>query len=378
MKAVLKSVKKFTQEADMVLLALCVAASLIGLLLVASATYNTAIMKRSLFVQAGAIGIGVVLFVLFSLIDLDDLTEYWKLILVFNILFVFSTFFFGITVNGNKSWLEIPLIGLRVQPAEIVKISFAILLAFQMYNLRDSISSIKAVALLGAHLALMVGLILIASDDMGMSVVYIVMFVCMTFAAGVKIWWFLGAAGGIAAAFPYIWRSLSDYQRRRIMVVIDNSLDPLGTGYQAIRSKLALGSGKLFGQGLFNGTQTQRGSLPAKSTDFIYAVCGEELGMIGCIIVLGLLVAIIVRCLYVASRAKNGMGSLVCVGIAAMLIFQTFENIGMCIGLTPVIGITLPFVSSGGTSVITMFAAMGIVSGVKMRPMPDWLKTTGY
>ncbi len=374
MKSVSNAIKNFIHEADMFLMVICAISSIFGLLLVGSATLSSDGTVRLVLVQGFAIFLGLLLFVLFTLIDIEDLTGYWKVILVFNILFVLSTLVFGKEVDGNRSWLEIPVINMRVQPAEIVKITFVLLLAKQMYSVREHISSVKSVLFLGTHLILMIGTIWIASSDMGMSLVYVFIFICMAFAAGVRLWWFLGGAIAVAAAFPYIWSSLGSYQQMRVLVVLDDTLDPLGIGYQASRSKLAIGSGKLFGQGLFNGTQTQRGILPAKHTDFIFAVAGEELGMVGCVAIMILLVMIIIRCLYVAAHAKTGMGSLICVGIAAMLIFQTFENIGMCVGLTPIIGITLPFFSYGGSSIITMFAAMGIVSGIKMRPMPDWLK----
>ena len=374
MKSVSNAIKNFIHEADMFLMVICAISSIFGLLLVGSAPLSSDGTVRLVLVQGFAIFLGLLLFVLFTLIDIEDLTGYWKVILVFNILFVLSTLVFGKEVDGNRSWLEIPVINMRVQPAEIVKITFVLLLAKQMYSVREHISSVKSVLFLGTHLILMIGTIWIASSDMGMSLVYVFIFICMAFAAGVRLWWFLGGAIAVAAAFPYIWSSLGSYQQMRVLVVLDDTLDPLGIGYQASRSKLAIGSGKLFGQGLFNGTQTQRGILPAKHTDFIFAVAGEELGMVGCVAIMILLVMIIIRCLYVAAHAKTGMGSLICVGIAAMLIFQTFENIGMCVGLTPIIGITLPFFSYGGSSIITMFAAMGIVSGIKMRPMPDWLK----
>jgi len=360
----------------MILFGLCVAATIFGLVLIASAADSYESTGRLLIVQAGGAFLGIILFIAFSLIDMDDLAGYWKVILAFNIIFVASTFFIGVEVSGNKSWIEIPLIGIRAQPAEIVKVSFILLLAKQMYVLRDRISHPLSVGMIFGHFALMIGIIWIASGDMGMAVVYIFIFICMAFASGIRFWWFLGGGAAVVAAAPVIWRSLGEYQRMRILVVIDDTLDPLGIGWHTTRSKLALGSGKFLGQGLFNGTQTQKGVLPAKHTDYIYSVAGEELGMVGCVIILCLLVAIIIRCLYVATRAKNGMGSLICVGMAAMLIFQTFENIGMCIGLTPVIGITLPFFSYGGSSVMTMFAAMGMVSSVKMRPMPGWLKST--
>ena len=141
--------------------------------------------------------------------------------------------------------------------------------------------------------------------------------------------------------------------------------------WQANQSKIAIASGKLFGQGLFNGAQTQSGAVPQQHTDFIFSVAGEELGLIGCLIIILLLILIICRCIYVGIKANDTQNGLICIGIAAMLIFQTFENIGMCIGLTPVIGLTLPFFSYGGSSILTLYAAMGIVSGIKMRPKPN-------
>jgi rod shape determining protein RodA len=209
-----------------------------------------------------------------------------------------------------------------------------------------------------------------------MIVVYLFIFLFMLFASGAMLVWFFAAAGAVAAAAPLVWNHLGEYQKMRILVVLDETLDPLGYGWQAARCKLAIGGGKIFGQGLFNGTQTQHGILPAKETDCIFAVAGEELGMIGCIVIILLLLTIIIRCFYVASRARNGMGSLICVGIASMLIFQTLENIGMCLGVTPVIGITLPFSSYGGTSIVTMYVAMGIISSIKMRQLPDWLRSS--
>ena len=368
------AVKKFCRDADMILLLLCAAVSIFGLVMVASAVHTSANPLRYIAVQGVAILLGIGFFVLFSLIDVYDLTDYWKIILAFNIVFVSSTFFLGRIAGGNRNWIDIPLIGVSVQPAEVVKVSFILLLARQMYAMRERISSPLAVGSFAAHFLLMAAIIWVASGDLGMVVVYFFIFICMLFASGVNLLWFLAGAAALVLIAPVLWNNMAEYQQMRFLVVLDDTLDPLGVGYQATRSKMALGGGQLLGQGLFNGTQTQRGLIPEKHTDFIYSVLGEELGMIGCIAVLLLLVAIIIRCLVVATRARNGMGSLICVGVAAMLIFQTFENICMCVGLAPVIGITLPFFSYGGSSVVTTFAAMGLVSSVKMRPMPGWLR----
>lgn len=376
MKVIFSRIRRFLKEADMFLFSLCMISSLFGLLLIYSATLSYAQTSRYIIVQLIGMLLGIFLFVLFSLVDLYDLSDYWKFLLGFNVLLIASTAVFGIEVSGNRSWLEIPLIRLRLQPAEVAKIPFILLSAKQMYLLREKISALRSVFLMGSHLLLTLMLIWFSSGDMGMALVYVFIFVCMMFAAGVKLRWFLLGAGGTAALFPLLWTSLGEYQKRRILVVLDPSLDPLGIGYQASRSKLAIGAGKLTGQGLFNGTLTQSGTLPAKHTDFIFSVAGEELGMLGNLAIVLLLLLIIFRCLYIATKARNGIGALVCTGVAAMLIFQVFENIGMCIGITPVIGITLPFFSYGGSSILTMFAAMGLVSGVRMRPMPSWLKSS--
>ena len=160
-------------------------------------------------------------------------------------------------------------------------------------------------------------------------------------------------------------------------MLFDHSYDPLGTGLQQTRGMLALGSGGLFGQGLFQGIQTQSSdSLPFRYTDFIFCVCGEELGMVGCMVVIVLEFLVVYRCFQTARVAKSSMDALICVGFGTMLIFQTVENIGMCLFVMPVIGLTLPFFSYGGSSILSLFAAMGIVSGVRSRTLPDWLRMT--
>ena len=196
---------------------------------------------------------------------------------------------------------------------------------------------------------------------------------------GAVFWMWLIALLGGGAAFYLLWEldKIPDYMKERFMVVFDHNLDPLGAGWQQTRSLLALGGGKLTGQGLFHGIQTQgeySGSLPFRYTDFIFSAIGEELGMLGCLAVLLLLAAIIVRCLMVARKARNTTESYVCVGVAAVLIFQTISNVGMCLFVLPVIGLTLPFFSYGGSSIVTLFAAIGMVSSVQSHSLPDWLR----
>ena len=219
----------------------------------------------------------------------------------------------------------------------------------------------------------MFGLIILASSDLGSALVYLFIFVVMLFLGGLQLRWFAAGIACVAALTPLAWHFfLTDKQKDRILAPYVSSIDPSGLGvtWQANQSKIALGSGQFTGQGLYNGAQTQAGSVPQQHTDFIFSVAGEELGFLGCVLIIALLMFIIIRCIQVGLRSNDPLGLLVCTGIAAMLIFQTFENIGMCIGITPVIGLTLPFFSYGGSSIITLYAAMGIVAGVKMRPKP--------
>lgn len=369
------------RQADMKLLGLCCAATVYGIVLIASAT-NFRQTNRYVIIQSAAMLIGIVFYFIFSCIDIVELVKKWRWILGFNIGFLLLLLTpLGQERNGNRAWLGADWLPVDIQPAEIVKITFVLLLARQLEWLREEhdLRQFSNVAQVGAHLILMLGLIVVISSDVGSALVYVFIFLCMAFAAGAALRWFViggaCAVGGIAA----LWAAgvIEDYMVERFLTIFDHDLDPLGVGWQQGRSMLALGSGKLWGQGIFNGTQTQsayKSSLPERQTDFIFSVAGEELGMVGCIAILVLLFAIVIKCLLTSRRARTTMESYVCVGMAGMLIFQIVANVGMCLYVMPVIGLTLPFFSYGGSSIVTLFAAMGIVSGVKMRTPPEWLR----
>ena len=204
----------------------------------------------------------------------------------------------GIENNGNRAWLGIRGFPANIQPAEIVKLTFILVLSKQLVWVKEhwGLRSLRSVAFLGGHLLLMVGLYYAISSDMGSALVYAFVFAAMAFVAGVAARWFVIALLGGGAAFYLLWEldKIPDYMKERFMVVFDHSLDPLGAGWQQTRSLLALGGGKLTGQGLFHGIQTQgeySGSLPFRYTDFIFSAIGEELGMLGCLAVLILLTA---------------------------------------------------------------------------------------
>ena len=380
------------RQSDLVLLALCVTSTLYGMVLIASATHFRGTLKY-VAIQGLGLMIGVLLYFFLSAVDVGELSKKWKWLLAFDFGFILLLRTpFGLTRNGNRAWLGVNDIGERlgvgvlanfpitVQPAEIVKITFIILLARQLALLTEKrdLARFTNVIQPTAHAGIMFLFYYVISKDAGSGLVYLFVFLCMAFAAGFALRWIFLGVGGAVGGFLAAWNLnlLRGDWYARIKVILDHSYDVQGKGFQQTRGLLALGSGRLTGQGLFNGTQTQsssKWSLPERQTDFIFCVCGEELGFIGCLLVIILLLAIIIRCLIVAREAPSRMESLVCVGMAGMLIFQTIANIGMCLFLLPVVGLTLPFFSYGGSSIVTLFAAMGVVSGIKKRSRPEWL-----
>ena len=386
-------IKEFFKKGDVILLGLCLAASTFGLALIFSATqYQNEpgqLLNRSVLIQAIAIGLGVVGYILLTFVDFQLFTEKrWKLMLaasLFLLLMLLTPW--GVERYGNRNWIQIPHFPMMLQPNEIVKIPFILILALPIIKLQDrgySISSIPSVMQIAGFTMFMLGVIAAICHDMGTCAVYIMIFAFMAWTAGVKLRWFVLVGGGAVLAAVILWlfflpeTSLwTNFRIMRFRVVLDHSLDPSGMGCQQSGAVLAIGSGKLFGQGYLRGIQTQASNssaLPVRDSDLIFAVCGEELGFVGCMALLLLLSGVVLRCIWVGRHASSPFSAYVCMGMAGMLLSQIIFNVGMCLYVLPVMGLTLPFVSSGGSSIITLFAAMGIVSSVKARPMPSWLR----
>lgn len=375
LKKFLPQLRDFVHRADMFLFTMSVICALYGIVVIASATksYENG-SAQFVIVQTLALVLGILLFIAMTVIDVDIFAQHWTWLYGLSALLLLSLIPFGaVSDTGNNGWLR--FFGIGIQPTEIVKLAFIIVLAKQLAYLKDykNLNSVTSVAQIVGHFILMFGLILVTAQDLGSALVYFFIFAVMLFVAGVKIYWFIMGAAAIACMVPIFWTYfLEDYQRNRILAPYDSSIDPDNTGinWQQNQSKIALASGQLTGTGLGDGTQSQSNAIPGKHTDFIFAVIGEELGLIGACLVLLLLMIIVIRCIQVGLRSGSTMSMLVCFGVAATVVFQTFENVGMCIGIAPVVGITLPFFSYGGSSLFSMFAAMGLVSGIKYRPKP--------
>lgn len=375
LKKFLPQLRDFVHRADMFLFTMSVICALYGIVVIASATksYENG-SAQFVIVQTLALVLGMLLFIAMTVIDVDIFAQHWTWLYGLSALLLLSLIPFGaVSDTGNNGWLR--FFGIGIQPTEIVKLAFIIVLAKQLAYLKDykNLNSVTSVAQIVGHFILMFGLILVTAQDLGSALVYFFIFAVMLFVAGVKIYWFIMGAAAIACMVPIFWTYfLEDYQRNRILAPYDSSIDPDNTGinWQQNQSKIALASGQLTGTGLGEGTQSQSNAIPGKHTDFIFAVIGEELGLIGACLVLLLLMIIVIRCIQVGLRSGSTMSMLVCFGVTATVVFQTFENVGMCIGIAPVVGITLPFFSYGGSSLFSMFAAMGLVSGIKYRPKP--------
>ena len=373
MRRFLQELQDFPKKGDMVLLLLALVTSAFGLIAIASTTAADKFEgagTRYVIIQLFAIALGVMVYAFISSIDIESMTEQRNLFVIFNTLLLLMLIPFGVDRGGNKSWLDFPLLPVNIQPAEICKITYIIIMASVMNSRKNQISSFPSVMEMVFHLGILVGLNLVLSKDMGVSLIFVFIFIGMTFAGGVHIGWFIGAISVIVAAIPIVFPLLGEHQQQRIMVLIDPSYDALGTGarYHAKINMLSLTGGGLTGQGLFDGNRTQGGLLYAQHTDYIFSSMGEELGFLGCVLIMIMEFAIIARCIYVGVRAQDYIRRLVCYGAASALIFQVMINVGMCIGVMPVIGLTLPLISYGGSSVVTIFAMLGLVSGSHARP----------
>ncbi len=368
-----RELRNFFRKGDMVLLVLCLSIAAFGCLMIAS-TNNYRGFTRYVLVQVAAIGLGVLFYAVMSSIDLEFFSEHRLALTVFSLFLLFLLIPFGTDFgSGNKSWLDIPLIPVSIQPAEICKILYILTTASIMNSHQNHVSSIRSVFHMAFHLILLVGVNMVLSGDAGVSLIFVFIFIGMAFSGGVKLIWFLLGGGLIAGGFPILWNYfMSEKQQKRILVLFDPSIDPQGIEerYHIVRSLKSLTGGGVSGQGLFNGNRTQAGVLPSQHTDFIFSAIGEELGYLGCALVIVLMFCLVARCIWVGTRSPDYMRRMVCFGAAAALFFQICVNVGMCMGVMPVIGLTLPLISYGGSSIVTIFAMLGLVSGVHARPSP--------
>ena len=336
----------------------------IGVVNLISATHGDGGMSREVSRQLLAMGIGGVALVVTVLIDYRHFERFAIPLFVLTLILLASTLVFAPVTRGSRSWL----FGGSLQPSEFAKIGLILAMArFFARNPSSERHQLGSLLRLGLIILLPVGLIVLQRD---MGVALLTLFIASTYFVFVRISFraWMGVTVAAGAGLVSVWMyALKGYQRSRILDVIDPGRDPLASGYQAIQSRIAIGSGGLFGTGYMEGTQTQLRFLPTQHTDFAFSVLAEEWGFVGSTIVLALYVMLMLWGLFIARSAKDSFGGMLAVGVVAMIFWPSVLNIGMVVGLAPVIGVPLPLISYGGSAMVASLVALGLLMHVSMR-----------
>lgn len=371
---VLKNAFKGT---DKLLLILSLLASIFGIVMVYSVTRYSLkpddIIPNDMKTMVLAVAMGVVLCIIISFIDYEFISRMWPLIGVFCIGIMFVVFLFGVAPlerPDSRVWLDLKVF--YFQPSELVKIGYIITFAMHLDLVKENLNSFKNIALLAVHALIPFGLVM-KTGDAGSALVFLLICMAMLLVAGMHWGYFAAGAGLLAVVVPILWvlgdkaKIFNQYQKNRVLAIIYPEHYALEEAFQQNQALNAMGSGGIFGKGLFQGDYTQREGgayVPEGQNDMILASIGEELGLIGIIVVLLLLFAIIMRIIYVGKKSGDNKAYLMCCGTAAMIGSQAIINISMCIRLFPVIGITLPFFSAGGSSNLCIYIAIGLIMSI--------------
>lgn len=357
--------KKVFLQTDILFLLICLALSVFGIIMVSSATSGAdTLFSRDARVMVLATCLGLAIAMIISFIDYDIILKLWPLVGLAMVVLMLGLFKFGVSPEGRSdafSWYRIG--SLYFQPSEIVKIGFIITFSYHISNVRRHISSLKHVFFLCVHAAIPI-LLVVVTGDMGSALIFIMMFIGMMFAAGVHWLYFPAGALAVAAASPIIWlKVFDDIQRNRILALFNPDAYPTEI-YQQNQARKAIINGGFSGMGLFKGELSHSSLLPERQNDMIFSVVCEETGFIGAFILIGLFTLLAVRAVKVGKRSGNFAAEMMCYGVVFMILAQVIINIGMCTRLLPVIGITLPFISAGGTSVMCLYIAIGLVLSI--------------
>ncbi len=363
-------VKRYIKDCDKFLWLITILCSVYSLLLLGSVSRGG---ENFFNTQLIAVIIGYIGAIVLSAADYRVIAGFWKWIALFSVLIIVYTLIFGITIEGSagvnaKAWITLPG-GITFQPSELVKICFIITFSKHLSIVKENgnIKSFKSIMLLCVHAVIPVILTHLQGDD-GAAIIFFFMFLSMTFAAGVQLRYFIALLVTMVIAIPFAWNYLlADYQKNRIINQFNPESDPLGDGFQQIQGKISIGSGQIYGKGLFNGRRVLQGSVPVQESDFIFSVAGEELGFIGCILVILLILLLLIRTIYIGAKSCDLLGSYISIGFFGMIASQAIFNLGMCLSLLPVMGVTLPFFSAGGSSSACLYFAIGLLQSVYIK-----------
>ena len=337
----------------------------LSILTLAGAANASAAGPRRVVIQIAASLVGLVMAYIISLFDYDELLNHFTFpLLGIGVGLMVLTVLFGVgpdETSTNKCWLSIPGLPFDIQPAEFVKIIFIMTFAKHIDIVKKKINHPLVVLSLCIHGGLITGLVLL-TGDLGSALVYLAIMAIMLYTGGLSLLYFVAALAIVIVLFPYLWPKLSEYQQQRILVGFNPELDPIKYGYQALRSRDAIAAGGFTGAGFSGGSYFKL--IPEYKSDFLFAVFCEKFGFLGAFCYMALMGTLIIRLIWIARHARKDCGANICIGVAAIMLVQSLENIGMCLGMLPVVGITLPFLSYGGSSMLASFIYIGVIQSI--------------
>jgi rod shape determining protein RodA len=364
----METILNFIKKIDFLLILMPLFLGVFSVIMISSITSESTFYPRMVIIQAIAFALGLVGMTIAALIDIDFLGRFMWVFYVLSFIIQLTVYIPGLGMDatltgGQKAWINLGFTTL--QPSELVKITFIIFLASWLDAKRDTLFTFKG--FLHTALVSLPVIGLVAAIDMGAGIVIFFVFIGMVFAAGLRGKLFAELAAVFIVSIPLIYRFLKPHQKERFEAFLHPSNTKIDATYQLLQSKVAIGSGGLFGKGLGNGTIKESGFLPVQESDFIFSIICEETGFVGGMAVIAMYSVFLQRIWRTITRAREVFGALVCVGFFCMFGFQIFENIGMTMGLMPITGITLPFLSAGGTSVVANMLGVGLVLGISVR-----------
>lgn len=303
--------------------------------------------------------------IIIALIDIKIIFKFSYLFYIVALILLLGVEFFGFSAMGGKRWIDLGIV--KLQPSELIKLAIVLMVARYFHQLKaEDIGKIHKLLPVIVAVILPTTLI-IKQPDLGTGMIVLIVASVMFFAAGIRIWKFIVAGGITLCSLPLVWHMMYEYQKARVMVFLDPSRDPLSKGYNIIQSKIAIGSGGLFGKGLTKGTQSHLDFLPEHQTDFIFAFLAEEVGFVGCLILLIFYSALMFISLTIAINCRTIFAKLMVIGVSAIFFSHVFINIAMVMGVLPAVGIPLPFLSYGGTMMASMLIGFGLIMNAQVH-----------
>lgn len=372
---VLKSVTGYLKRADKFYWLIMLTISAYSLLLIRTVPPSDTAGKSYFTTMLLAVTLGYIGAVVFTMIDYREMANYWYLIAGFCIFLMLYTLKFGNAVTNTggvnaRAWISLG--GTSFQPSELVKIGFMITFAKHITALeeRGLLKSPLHVLLLACHALIPIAIVHVQGDD-GAGIIFFCMFLAMAFGAGIQLRYFAALFAAIGISLPLAWKYvLQDYQKQRFLAAYQldsNTTAVMQYGWQQIQGRTSIGSGGLWGRGLFHSPRVNKGLVPVQQSDFIFSVAGEQLGFVGCCAIIFLLLLLLWRTIHIARRSSELLGSTICMGFFGMIAAQMIFNLGMCLDLLPVMGVTLPFFSYGGSSALCLYLGFGLVQNVHMH-----------